>query len=184
MSTVGITWWVFIIFITNLVNSCLSFTLPLNGKDELPLENSCRWGAGGNEPLATRGQTWMACFTMAITVFMKQCRPHRNCLRWVTGGLRYSHLCRPLWPLLEHRNTNTTEWEWPVLKQKWPALQCSTQATLACVPKNFSWTLGLSSRIREWGSQVVIGVITWEVTVILIKFSSKHLGDVWGIEYD
>ena len=75
------------------------------------------------------------------SVFTKQCRPHRNGLRWVTGGLGYSHLHRQLWPLLEHRNTNTTEWEWPVLKQKWPALQCSTQATLACVSKKFSWTL-------------------------------------------
>ena len=82
---------------------------------------------------------WVKDFPTHTAVFTKQCRPHRNGLHWVTGGLCYSHLCRPLWPLLEHRNTklNTTEWEWPVLKQKWPLLQCSKQATLACVPKNF-----------------------------------------------
>ena len=34
-------------------------------------------------------------FYHAMSVFTKQRRPPRNGLRWVTGGLRYSHLRRP-----------------------------------------------------------------------------------------
>ena len=91
-----------------------------------------------------------------LAVLMKECRHSRNGLPWLTSGLCYSHLCRPRQPLLEHINSNTTEWKWPVLKQKWPALsigQCSKalfvntafgsnihqRACWRCEKSKFSW---------------------------------------------